>query len=72
LPLSEALRAVAENPNATGLNVDDLVLLRGTVESWVERAAEAVLEFRRDDGSFWKARLGGPCQLWLSLRTYER
>lgn len=54
MPLSDASRNDPENENATILNVDDLVLLRGTVENWAERAANAVLEFKREDGSFWK------------------
>jgi hypothetical protein len=35
-------------------SVDELVLLRGTVESWADRAASALLGFIREDGSFWK------------------
>ncbi|MER8388337.1 AAA family ATPase [Mesorhizobium sp. M1380] len=34
--------------------IDDLVLLRTTVENWVKVASEAVRGFKRDDGSFRK------------------
>jgi ATPase family associated with various cellular activities (AAA) len=34
--------------------MDDLVLLRTTVENWAKVASEAVYNFRRDDGSFRK------------------
>jgi hypothetical protein len=34
--------------------MDDLVLLRTTVENWAKVASDAVHNFQRDDGSFWK------------------
>lgn len=35
-------------------SVEDLVLLRTTVEDWAKKACEAMSGFARDDGSFWK------------------
>jgi hypothetical protein len=34
--------------------MDDLVLLRTTVENWSKVASDAVYKFKRADGSFWK------------------
>ncbi len=39
---------------ATATPVQELVLLRTTVENWSEIAAKAVGKFMRPDGSFWK------------------
>lgn len=57
--------------------VEDLVLLRTTVQNWAETAAKAVASFMRRDGSFWKdsksaaaARDGEAPHITTSARAY--
>lgn len=55
--------------------IEDLAQLRLTIETWVERAAEAVLDFRRPDGSFWtnsKAANKGPPSSPAHITTTAR
>lgn len=42
---------VPRDPSTT---VEELVLLRETVETWIAKASAAVTDFHRTDGSFWK------------------
>ncbi|MER9690017.1 MULTISPECIES: AAA family ATPase [unclassified Mesorhizobium] len=65
----------AAQPLRDGItSVDDLVLLRTTVEKWAQVASDAVYRFKRDDGSFRKdsksALSGEAPHITTSARAY--
>jgi hypothetical protein len=73
MPLRETIRPLFDGITA----VDDLVLLRTTVENWAKVASDAVNGFRRDDGSFLKdsksdgnENRNGPPHITTTARAY--
>ena len=50
MPFTETIKPLHDGIMA----MDDLVLLRTTVENWAKTASKAVYDFKREDGSFRK------------------
>jgi len=57
------------------VQIEDLAQLRAAIEIWIDRAANAVWGFRRDDGTFWinskaAAKSGIPPHITTAARAY--
>ncbi len=71
MPFTETIKPLHDGIMA----MDDLVLLRTTVENWAKTASKAVYDFKREDGSFRKdldsqADSNAPPHITTSARAY--